>query len=88
LERDRYFLITKIRRCNSEGDWTRLTSTQKRIVASAGLGVANKVIAQDLGVASSTVATHLGVAARKLNLSTRRSLLRALGALVLAGGKR
>lgn len=61
-----------------------LSERERQIVAYASLGHSNKLIAYELGLCSSTVAAQLTSAARKLGVSSRKTLLHAFA--VLGGG--
>lgn len=52
-----------------------LSERERQIVAYASLGHSNKLIAYELGLCSSTVAAQLTSAARKLGVSSRKTLL-------------
>jgi DNA-binding CsgD family transcriptional regulator len=56
-----------------------LTPAELRVSRLAAQGLTNAQIAQDLFVTAKTVQTHLAHAYRKLDISSRRDLLRALG---------
>jgi len=45
-----------------------LTLRERQVLAYAGLGHSNKVIAYELGLSTSTVSTHLARARRKMQL--------------------
>ena len=55
-----------------------LTTTEDRIARMAAEDMTNREIAQALFVTVKTVETHLGRAYRKLGISSRRELPRAL----------
>jgi DNA-binding CsgD family transcriptional regulator len=61
-----------------------LSERERQIVAYASLGHSNKLIAYELGLCSSTVAAQLTSAARKLGVSSRKTLLHV--AAVLGSG--
>jgi DNA-binding NarL/FixJ family response regulator len=58
-----------------------LTASERRVVESAALGLANRDIAQRLFVTERTVELHLTNAYRKLAVTSRRELSRALRGL-------
>ena len=53
------------------GEVTRLSRTERRVLARAGTGESNKQIGYVLRMAESTVATHLKRAFRKLGVASR-----------------
>jgi DNA-binding CsgD family transcriptional regulator len=57
----------------------QLTATERRVAEHAAKGLSNPQIAQALFVTRKTVETHLGHAYRKLDISGRQELARALG---------
>jgi DNA-binding NarL/FixJ family response regulator len=68
--------------------WDRLTTSERRAVVLAGLGLSNAEIAETLDRARMTVVSHLYAAFAKLEISTRRDLpdlLTALPAAALRG---
>jgi DNA-binding NarL/FixJ family response regulator len=58
-----------------------LSERERQIVSHASRGYSNKHIAYELGLCSSTVAAQLTSAARKLNVSSRETLLHAFAVL-------
>jgi DNA-binding NarL/FixJ family response regulator len=69
---------------------SRLSERERQIVAYASLGHSNKLIAYELGLCSSTVAAQLTSAARKLGVSSRKTLLHVaavLGSSALTPGR-
>jgi DNA-binding CsgD family transcriptional regulator len=57
----------------------QLTASERRVAELAAQGHSNPEIAQALFVTRKTVETHLGHVYRKLDVSGRRDLPRALG---------
>jgi DNA-binding CsgD family transcriptional regulator len=55
-----------------------LTEREHQVVACAAMGHSNKLIAYDLGLSTGTVSVLLGRAAKKLGVSGRVALIRAL----------
>lgn len=56
-----------------------LSSLEARVTALAARGYSDKLVAYHLGIAEGTVASHLARAMRKLGITSRVELLRALG---------
>jgi DNA-binding CsgD family transcriptional regulator len=57
-----------------------LAPRERHVAALAVHGFSNKHIAYQLGISATTVSSHLNMALRKLNLTSRRELVQALGA--------
>ena len=55
-----------------------LTPSELRVAKLAAAGLGNREVAQELYISVKTVETHLGSAYRKLDISSRRELPRAL----------
>lgn len=55
-----------------------LSQREAQVVGYAALGHSNKMIAYDLGVSASTVANHIARAMRKLKVTSRAALIRAV----------
>jgi DNA-binding NarL/FixJ family response regulator len=58
-----------------------LTPSERRVAGMAAEGMSNREIAQSLFVTPKTVEVHLSHCYRKLEISSRRELPRALGEL-------
>jgi DNA-binding CsgD family transcriptional regulator len=65
-----------------------LTSREQQVAACAAMGHSNKLIAYDLGLSQGTVSVLLHRAARKLGVSSRTALIRALRDLAEAPRER
>lgn len=55
-----------------------LTEREEQVVACAAMGHTNKLIAYDLGISTGTVSVLLGRAAKKLGVTNRMALIRAV----------
>jgi DNA-binding CsgD family transcriptional regulator len=63
-----------------------LTASERRVAGMAAEGLTNRAIAQALFVTEKTIEWHLSQAYRKLDITSRSELLRALGSAGDASG--